>query len=48
MAPIHEERKTVLTCARCGHVWQPEDATKLPKVCASCKSVRWNVVEVET
>lgn len=29
-------------CERCGHVWLPRKATKIPKVCPKCKSPYWN------
>ncbi|MGA7861317.1 MAG: hypothetical protein WCB19_05615 [Thermoplasmata archaeon] len=43
--PVEHKLLPVMTCARCGHVWQPVDEKTLPTICPKCKSVRWNVVE---
>ncbi len=36
-----------LECKRCGNKWFPK-RPKLPKVCPSCNSRKWNVKREET
>jgi Zn finger protein HypA/HybF involved in hydrogenase expression len=45
--PVEVVEKLQLTCANCGHVWQPEKEEPLPRICPKCKSVRWNISKAE-
>jgi hypothetical protein len=49
---IQESHEGQLFCHRCGFRWFPKNPTKVPTVCARCKSPRWqtprSISELET